>query len=336
MKKILTVIAVLAVVLIIGASAVQYFNANNAGPFSSLGPNRSRGGGEGGEGDGAGGGGDNGAGPGGSDTTAPTTPDQPAWCPAVEFISAPGTWESAADDDPMNPQANPQSFMLTISQPLQQTYTPDEVKVWTLPYTAQFKNINSQSEMSYDESRDEGTSRLEGELRYMGENCPGTKFLLSGFSQGAVIVGDVADRIGGGNGPISADSVLGVALVADGRRENGVGQNPGVELSGVGAEIALEPISGLVQPIVPGATMRGPRPNGFGALASRTYQICAPSDSICDAPRDISNGLDRAMELINANGVHARYAFNQGVIPGVTANSWVEGWARKQIEQNLG
>ncbi len=43
------------------------------------------------------------------------------------------------------------------------------------------------------------------------------------------------------------------------RRGVGVGQNPGVHVAGVGAEIALEPLNMLIQGIVPGATMRGPQ-----------------------------------------------------------------------------
>ena len=302
MKKVFTVLAVVAVLLLIGGGALQYFNATNTG-FQTQAPQQS-------EAD-----------------VPPEEPAQPDWCPRVEFISAPGTWESRADDDPINPTANPHSFMLSISQPLQQAYAADDVKVWTLPYTAQFKSIQSDQEMSYDDSRQEGTSRLEGELTYMHDNCPYTKFIMAGFSQGAVIVGDVADRIGAGNGPIPADAVAGVTLIADGRRQAGVGINPGVNVAGVGAEIALQPVNLLVQTVVPGASMRGPRPNGFGQLADRTNQICAPDDSICDAPLDVNNGLERALGLIEANGVHAMYASNPNVIPGTTADAWTVEWA---------
>ena len=310
MRKTLTVVAVLVVLAVIGAGAVHFLNANKAGESNNLSepaPTEQGGGVE--------------------------APAQPDWCPRFEVISAPGTWESKADDDPINPSANLKSFMLSISNPLKEAYVPEDVKVWTLPYTAQFKNINAQQEMSYDESRDEGTSRLEGELTTMHENCPATKFIIAGFSQGAVIAGDVADRIGGGNGPIPAEAVSGVALVADGRRQAGVGQNPGVPVAGVGAEIALQPVGMLIQGIVPGASMRGPRANGFGSLADRTFQICAPDDSICDAPLDGPNGLERARGLIEANGVHAMYATNPNVIPGTTANQWVVGWAREIIDR---
>lgn len=308
MRKTLTVLAVVVLLAVIGGGAVHFLNSNEEGEQGNL------------------------AEPAPSQEEGDASPEQPDWCPRVEFISAPGTWESAADDDPINPGANPNSFMLSITNPLKEAYVPEDVKVWTLPYTAQFRNINAQHEMSYDDSRNEGTSRLEGELTYMHETCPNTKFVLSGFSQGAVIAGDVADRIGGGNGPVPAESVAGVALIADGRRQDGVGINPGAHVGGVGAEIALQPVSTLIQGIVPGATMRGERANGFGALADRTFQICAPNDSICDAPLDVSNGLERARDLIDANGVHALYAYNPDVIEGTTANQWVTQWAKDTID----
>ena len=64
-----------------------------------------------------------------------TKAKEPDWCPAVEVISAPGTWESSKDDDPFAPQANPKSFMLSITKPLQEQYDINHVRVWTLPYT---------------------------------------------------------------------------------------------------------------------------------------------------------------------------------------------------------
>ena len=315
MRKTLTIVAVIIVILVIGGGAAQYLMRTDTGLPGGIGedPQATE----------------------ESEATeaAPETPAQPEWCPAYEFISAPGTWESAPDDDPLNPSANPYSFMLSITNPLKESFGEDQVRVWTLPYTAQFKSVQSPNEMSYDDSRNEGQARLEEELRWMHGECPQTQFILSGFSQGAVIVGDVADEIGGGTGVIPAESVAGVAVIADGRRVNGVGINPGNGLGGIGAEIALQPVTGLVQLVVPGASMRGERPNDFGSLADRTFQICAPSDSICDAPHNIGNAADRALELIDANGIHAMYASNDEVIPGTTTNQWVVDWASGIINQ---
>ncbi len=304
MRKTLTVLAVLLILALIAVGIVQWLRTTDDGLLPPIG-----------------------------EPPAPTAPEQPDWCPDVEVVSAPGTWESAADDDPINPVANPWSFMLSVTQPLQERYAREDVKVWTLPYTAQFRNINSQQEMTYDESRNEGFSKLEGELRYMHDECPATDYILVGFSQGAVIVGDIANQIGQGHGAVPAERIRGVAVVADGRREPGVGQVPGNPVAGVGAEVALEPLNLLVQPIVPGATMRGPRPGGFGELNDRTFDICAPDDSICDAPRDVGNALDRARALVAANGVHAQYAANPNVIPGTTTNAWLVDWAVDLIER---
>ncbi|AKK09880.1 cutinase family protein [Corynebacterium testudinoris] len=297
MRKTLTILAVIVLVVVIGAGALRFMRTTDQIPTPPLGQQ-------------------------------PTEDvQQPEWCPAVEFISAPGTWESAPGDDPVNPTANPWSFMLSITQPLQERYAPDNVKVWTLPYTAQFRNINAQNEMSYDDSRQEGLAKLEEELVLTHSECPLTDFIMVGFSQGAVIVGDVANKIGKDNGVVPAERIRGVALIADGRREPGVGQFPGTYVDGVGAEVALAPLNLLVQPIVPGATMRGPRDGGYGSLQDRTFDICAPNDSICDAPLNVGNALDRALALVAANGIHAQYATNPDVIPGTTVNAWVVDWA---------
>lgn len=304
MRKTITVIAVLIVLVLIGVGIVQYVNTTKDSGIPGI--------------------------PDGTETSA--APEQPAWCPDVEVISAPGTWESAANDDPINPTANPLSFMLNFSRPLQERYPAEDVKVWTLPYTAQFRNINSPDEMTYDQSRNEGLSTLTGELVSMNQQCPATDFIIAGFSQGAVIAGDLAAQIGSGQGAIPAERIRGVALVADGRRVPGVGQFPGTFVSGVGAEVALQPLNLLVQPIVPGATMRGAREGGFGVLNDRVQDICAPDDTICDAPANVGNALERAMAMVAANGIHAQYATNPTVFPGTTTDKWLVDWATNLID----
>lgn len=302
MRKVFTVLAVLVVLAMIAVGIMQWLRTEDDVPLPPIGE--------------------------------PPEMVQPEWCPAVEVIAAPGTWESAPGDDPINPSANPASFLLSVTQPLQERFNPDQVKVWTLPYTAQFRNINAQHEMSYDDSRQEGYTRVENELRTMNEQCPLTDFILVGFSQGAVILGDVASQIGNGRGAVSADRIRGVALVADGRREPGVGQVPGNPVAGVGAEITLQSLNLLVQPIVPGATMRGPREGGFGELDDRVFDICAPDDSICDAPHNAGNAVERAQALVAANGVHALYATNPNVIPGTTTNQWLVDWTAELAQQS--
>ena len=81
--------------------------------------------------------------------------------------------------------------------------------------------------------------------------------------------------------------------------------------------------------------MRGGRPDGFGALNDRVQDICAPGDTVCDAPPGIGDAVARAQDLVAANGVHATYADNPNIIPGTTAVAWTEQWARGLIDGAL-
>ncbi|MBF6065076.1 cutinase family protein [Nocardia terpenica] len=272
--------------------------------------------------------------PGPPGPTRPTT--QPASCPDVQLLAIPGTWESSSGDDPHNPTANPNSLMLGITNPVRQQFPDSRLDVYTVPYVAQFSNpiaLPPDGQQSYNNSRSEGTRRAVDELTTMHRNCPLTTYVIAGFSQGAVIGGDVAADIGAGKGPIPADQVLGVTLIADGRRDSGPGQATEIGQSppGVGAEVALRGLN------VPGITMTGPRP-GFGALADRTFTICAPGDLICDAPKQALNPFNivpSLMTLVHAvgNPVHSLYASFRVNADGTTATNWTAAWAEQLIDK---
>nr|WP_239003741.1 cutinase family protein [Nocardia panacis] len=269
----------------------------------------------------------------------PGRPDtQSASCPDVQMISIPGTWESNSGDDPHRPTANPASLMLNVSGPVAQSFPEQRVDVYTVPYVAQFSNpvaLPPDGQASYNVSRSEGAQRTVDAMAARYKQCPLTTYVIAGFSQGAVIAGDVASSIGANKGPVPQDLVLGVTLIADGRRtgEDGPGQarQVGPPPPGVGAEIALGGLD------VMGITMTGPRPGGFGALAERTYTICAPSDLICDAPRQALNPLNMipsVLRLVQAAGnpVHAMYNSYRVDENGTTATQWTAKWAEGLIE----
>ncbi|MGO1950859.1 MAG: cutinase family protein [Mycobacteriaceae bacterium] len=314
MRKFLTIAAalVLAVVLVLGVGTwMSRDSDDSAGPGPGPGP-----------------------GPTGTDQ-----PDQPESCPAYALFSAPGTWESTADDDPIHPSSRPHSLLLNVTQPLQEEFGDGvdggQLESWTLPYSAEFRNVGALQEKSYDDSRNEGYSKLEAEMVSTNEACPQTRMIIVGFSQGAVLSGDLATAIGNGDSAVPADALAGVALVADGRREDGKGELIGSpEVEGIGAEIALSSVEPLVQPIVPGASMRGPRPQDFGELQDRTLQFCAPADLVCSAPRDVGNAIQRAHDLIDANRIHAQYSSNGGVVDGGgTVPEWITGWVRDIVNE---
>lgn len=272
----------------------------------------------------------------------PTTPgqkprpaSQDASCPDVDMIVIPGTWESSPTDDPLNPVQFPIALLLNVTRPIQQEFGADRVQVYTVPYTAQFHNpLAADKQMSYNDSRKEGTAAAVRAMTDMNNRCPLTSFVVVGFSQGAVIAGDLASDIGNGRGPVDEDLVLGVTLIADGRRQPGVGQDVGLNPPGQGAEITLKELPALS---FLGLTMSGERPGGFGALNNRTNQICAPGDLICSAPQSafsITN-LPGTLEVLTAGAgqpIHAMYATPEfWSADGQTATSWTLNWARSLV-----
>ena len=273
-------------------------------------------------------------------TSTPFKKPRPAFqsadCPDVSLIAIPGTWESSPSDDPLNPTQFPIALLLNVTRPITEQFGRDRVEVYTVPYTAQFHNpLSADKQMSYNDSRAEGTSAAVRALTAMNDRCPLTSYVLVGFSQGAVIAGDLASDIGNGRGPVDEDLVLGVTLIADGRRQPGVGRDIGPSPPGQGAEITLQEVPTLS---ALGLTMTGQRPGGFGALNNRTNQICAPGDLICAAPQSAFNiaNLPRTLDVLAGGAgqpVHAFYNTPEfWNLDGQPATGWSLNWARALIE----
>lgn len=276
-------------------------------------------------------------------SSVPTRPRKPrpayqdASCPDVQLVSVPGTWESSRTDDPLNPTEFPRALLLTVTRPIAEQFDANRVQTYTVPYTAQFHNpLSADKQMSYNDSRAEGTRATVKALTEMNDRCPLTSYVLVGFSQGAVIAGDVASDIGNGRGPVDEDLVLGVTLIADGRRQ--VGPGSGVDVPptppGQGAEVTLHELpilSGM------GLTMTGAREGGFGDLAPRTNEICARGDLICAAPKEaFSIGkLPATLETLAGGAgqpVHALYGTTDvWSQDGLSATQWTLNWARDLV-----
>jgi hypothetical protein len=268
-------------------------------------------------------------------TSKPRPEFQDASCPDVQLISIPGTWESSPAMDPFNPVQFPAALLLNVTNPIRAQFDAQRLEVFTVPYTAQFHNpLSADRQMSYNDSRAEGTRAAVGAMTDMNSRCPLTSYVLVGFSQGAVIAGDIASDVGNGRGPVDADLVLGVTLIADGRRQTGVGMDVGPTPPGQGAEITLHEVPTLS---ALGLTMSGPRPGGFGALNDRTNEICARGDLICAAPESAFNitQLPKTLEVLSGGAgqpVHALYATPQfWNLDGLSATGWTLNWVQGAI-----
>jgi len=126
-----------------------------------------------------------------------------------------------------------------------------------------------------------------------------------------------------------------LVLIADGRRELGVGQDIGPNPPGQGAEITLHELPVLSEM---GLTMTGPRQGGFGALNDRTNQICGKGDLICSAPEEAFSifNLPKTLETLTgsaAGPVHALYNTPQfWVENGQTATQWTLSWTKDLVD----
>jgi Cutinase len=266
----------------------------------------------------------------------PRPASQDASCPDVQLIAVPGTWESSLQNNPLNPLDFPKALLLNVTRPISEQFNAGRVETYTVPYTAQFRNpMNFQdTQMNYDQSRAEGTQATVKAMTDMNTKCPLTSYVLVGFSQGAVIAGDIASDIGNGRGPVDDDLVLGVTLIADGRRQQSVGQEIGPNPPGEGAEITLHEVpvlSGL------GLTMTGPRPGGFGVLNGKTNEICAAGDLICAAPVEAFSlaNLPKTLDVLAGGAgqpVHALYATTQfWNFNGQPSTEWTLNWAHDVV-----
>ena len=277
--------------------------------------------------------------PPGSTTPHPHKPrpaTQDASCPDVDLINVPGTWESSLQDPPLGPVQFPNALLHNVIATLGQQFPASRLQTFTVPYTAQFHNpLSADKQMSYNESRAQGTQGLVQAMTDMNNKCPLTSYVLIGFSQGAVIAGDIASDIGNGRGPVDDDLVLGVTLIADGRRQVDVGNDIGPNPPGEGAEITLHEVPMLSEL---GLTMTGARPDGFGSLNSKTNEICAPGDLICAAPAEAFSvaNLPNTLNTLAGNGaqpIHAMYATTQfWNIDGAPATDWTLNWAHGLID----
>ena len=202
--------------------------------------------------------------------TAP--PALAAICPAVEAIAVPGTTQT-------NPQADPDKpvgVLGDILEPLRKN-SPVRLVTYYTPYPATI--VGGTDGGGYRASKNAGIDATNARLKAVAGACPNTAFILTGYSQGADVAGDVAAAIGHNRGVIPANKLLGVALVAD-PSQAPVGQ----------------PTIGLKQP---GMGFAGVRSGGFGSLTQRNglLSVCSPQDYYCNLPQGDLDAVHRAPGL---------------------------------------
>ncbi|ELB87681.1 hypothetical protein Rwratislav_38553 [Rhodococcus wratislaviensis IFP 2016] len=176
----------------------------------------------------------------------------PTGCAATFNLLIPGTWETSENADPHQAVGilKPVADAITVAH-------GDRAEVYTLPYMARaFDNGHT-----YADSKIDALTKAEAVLTDVASRCKDTRFTITGYSQGADAAGDLASQIGNDHGPVPADRVLAVGLLAD----------PGAGTTG----------SAVVGPRSSGEGIADPRPKGMGTLSGRVASICDPGDLYC-------------------------------------------------------
>lgn len=196
-----------------------------------------------------------------------------AACPAVDAVAVPGTTQTSPDANPNTPVG----ILGSILEPLKQAAIT--IATYYTPYPATI--IGGTDGGGYQASKTAGIDNTNAHLKTVAARCPKTVFILTGYSQGADVAGDIAAAIGHNSGAIPASRLLGVGLVAD-PSQSPVGQ----------------PTIGLTSP---GMGFAGVRSGGFGSLAQRNgiLSICNPNDYFCNLPQG-----DTVMRFIGHLGSH--------------------------------
>jgi cutinase len=184
--------------------------------------------------------------------TAAAPPAAAAECKAVSIISARGTWEPQDGSWLQKPIGDKISGQL----PNQAKYTE-----LTYPATVDFNN-----------SAPQGVTNLIQLLNTEAAQCPAQKYVLTGYSQGAGVVGDAlaspAQRIWGNSagqvGSAAAGRISAILLFGDIRFAAGEPYNVGT----------FEPGEQSVSPPA--------RPKGaLNAYANRIQDYCVKNDFVC-------------------------------------------------------
>lgn len=186
----------------------------------------------------------------------------PSGCTDVLAVMTPGTWETTSDADPRVPVG----MLAAVGNALKSKYG-DTVDLFYTPYAASAFDQGK----TYGDSKTTAIDAINDEVSTVAAKCPQTTFIFAGYSQGADATGDIASAIGNGKGPISADKVLAVGLLAD----------PGRGTAG----------ESVVGPPAAGTGIADPRPHGMGTLRGKVATICDPQDLYCSIDKSRNNVL---------------------------------------------
>ncbi|WP_327143939.1 cutinase family protein [Nocardia sp. NBC_01327] len=153
-------------------------------------------------------------------------------------------------------------------------------------YIAYPANLNTEAD-----AVNTGVANTEQVMREISAACPNTKFSIVGYSEGSVVVRQVAQQVGhqtadqnGKYGIVDPNNVLGVVILADAGRSAGEGPFIGAtdpnHPDGYDANFGGKTAGG--QGALPDTA------GDFGSLNGKIASFCSDGDDTCSAPQNIS------------------------------------------------
>jgi len=182
-----------------------------------------------------------------------------AGCPDIEVVFARGT------NDPPGVGKTGQAFIDSLRSKV------GGRSVGTYP-------VNYAATMNFLRVAD-GVNDANNHVQYMMGNCPATRLVLGGYSQGAAVI----DMLVGVNPGVGAIPGLGSIP--------GLNNVPSLDLSGIANPLppeAADHVAAVVTFGNPFDKIMGPLNGQDGVYSARTFDLCNAGDPIC-GPGDVSN-----------------------------------------------
>ena len=230
--------------------------------------------------------------------TAGVASAQPA-CPDVHWIGAAGSGERtgnvAADDGMGRVVYKSYRDLAALVQQTGRTITAEAVNY---PATPVPEDGGILDWAGFIGSVDEGTAALGQQYQTFVAQCPASKVVLAGYSQGAMVVHRNLHALG------ATPNLAAALLVADGDR---LPMDPTIN---IGSVVAVpEAGKGVAQDWPVLAHAPAPLPPMIGA---KTISVCNVGDAVCDYDPEAEDEMNPA-----AVAVHTSYARNSS-----SADSW--------------
>ncbi|MFW0797672.1 cutinase family protein [Gordonia sp. CPCC 205515] len=225
-------------------------------------------------------------------TAAPAAAEDRPTCPAVHVLAVQGTSQSSSDA----PTKTDTGFLSTVIRPVLGAKAADQsllVERTYIPYRANFGDSGTTS--TYRDSAGEGLNRLSQVASRVITQCPTTKLVPIGYSQGGHVVDAFAAAVADGQAPVAPDHIaFAVTFGSPTRGESDplFPPNPGqvapTDLPEIGDLKPTKFADNLPTPDGRGIGPEADEIRDFGSLSGRVARFCIPGDLACASPKSAS------------------------------------------------